>query len=163
LPWTRSGIDVTCCRPAKQLCAENEEGSVVLEDERAIGKVVKTCLVVELRPRDGSDALDVKLRVDSVSSSLAGVELAPERREVVIVLAATKCARAVTGGERGRLVEEEELSETAGLQQRPALPAAKLELAGDPALASAPPPDTPGLVVQATAIAVDEAARRVRD
>ena len=44
-----------------------------------------------------------------------------------------------------------------------ALPAAELEPAGDPALAREAPADAPALVVEAAAVAVDEAARRVGD
>jgi ABC-type cobalamin/Fe3+-siderophores transport system ATPase subunit len=94
---------------------------------------------------------------------LARMALLPERGEAVVVVPATQCARAVTRGERGRLVEEEELREATGLQQRATLPAAVLELAGDPALARVAPPDAPGVVVQAATIPVDEAAPGMRD
>jgi hypothetical protein len=162
-PRTSLGLDVSRCGPSKQVCAENEGRTVALEDERAIREVVERCLVVSLFPRSGSDTLNVELRVDRVGSSPAGVELRPQRGEAAVVLSATKCARAVARGEGGRLVEQEELREAAWLQQRPTLPAAELELAGDPALAGIAPPDAPGLVVQAAAIPVDEAAPRVRD
>ena len=82
-----------------------------------------------------SDTLGVELRVDRVGSDLARVELAPESAEAVVVLAAAKSAGAVAGREGGRLVEEEELREAAGLQERLAMPALELEAAGDPALA----------------------------
>ena len=67
------------------------------------------------------------------------------------------------GRERGRLVEEEELRELAGLEQRPALPAAELEPAGDPALPVVAPPDLALRVVEAAAVPVDEPTRRVGD
>jgi hypothetical protein len=69
----------------------------------------------------------------------------------------------VAGRERGRLVEEEELGEASRLQQRVPAPAAELEPAGDPALRRPAPADPPGGVVQAAAVAVDEAARRIGD
>ena len=63
------------------------------------------------------DALGVQLRVDRVRSDLAGWTCA-RSAEAVVVLAPAERARAMTGGERGRLVEEEELGEAAGLEQR---------------------------------------------
>ena len=67
------------------------------------------------------------------------------------------------GRERGGFVEEEELRELAGLEQRPALPPAELEPAGDPALPVVAPPNPARIVVQAAAISVDEPTRRVDD
>src|SRR5688572_3594613 len=67
----------------------------------------------------------------------------------------------MSGRERGRLVEEEELRELAGSEQRPALPAAELEPAGDPAPPVVTAPNPARGVVEAAAIAVDEPARRV--
>ena len=69
----------------------------------------------------------------------------------------------MAGGERRRLVEEEQLREPARLQQPRPLPAPELEPAGDPALDREAAADPAGLVVQAAAVAVDEAAGRVRD
>ena len=67
------------------------------------------------------------------------------------------------GGERGRLVEEEELREAAGLHQRRAVPAAEAQPAGDPAPAGMVAADAAVRVVQAAAVAVDEPARRRGD
>jgi hypothetical protein len=69
----------------------------------------------------------------------------------------------VPGGERGRLVQEEELRELARLHEPRAVPAAELEPARDPALAVVAPTDPPPVVVEAAAVPVDEAARRVDD
>src|SRR6188508_3312358 len=91
------------------------------------------------------------------------MELAPQLPEANVVLAAAERAGAMACRERGRLVEEEELRELAGLQQRAALPASELEPARDPALHAEPLPDATGVVVQAAAVPVDEAARRVGD
>ena len=71
-----------------------------------------------MRARAGIDALGVQLRVDRVRSDLAGVSVAPDLAEAVVVLAAAERARAMSGGEGGRLVEEEELGEAARLEQR---------------------------------------------
>lgn len=60
------------------------------------------------------------------------------------------------GGERGRLVEEEQLGEAAGLEERASLPAAELEPARDPALAVVAPADATGRVVEAAPVAVDQ-------
>ena len=70
----------------------------------------------------GIDALGVELRVDRVGSDLAGMELAPDREQAVIVLAAAECAGSMPGGERGHLVEKEQLREATGLQERVAMP-----------------------------------------
>ena len=69
----------------------------------------------------------------------------------------------MSGRESRRLVEEEELGELSRLHERLAVPAAELEPAGDPALAVVAPPDAPVLVVEAAAVAVDQAAGRVGD
>src|SRR5262245_54845104 len=111
----------------------------------------------------GGETLGVQPGIDRVRASLAVVELAPERGEAVVVLVPAERTRPVPGGERGRLVEEEELREAAGLHQRAALPAAKLEPARDPALAVEAASDPARRVVEAAAVAVDEAASRIRD
>src|SRR5262245_34379740 len=105
----------------------------------------------------------MELGVDRVRPSVSRMELDPDLEEPVVVVAAAERAGAVPGGERGRLVEEEQLGEAAGPEQRAAPPALELEPAGDPALAVVPPADAARLVVQASAIPVDEAARRVGD
>ncbi len=92
-----------------------------------------------------------------------GVQIAPELAEAHVVGAPAECAGAVPRRERRHLVEEEQLGEQPGLQQRPALPAAELQPAGDPAPRAVAPPDAPGVVVHAPAVAVQEAARGIRD
>ena len=119
--------------------------------------------MAELCARAGCDALSVKLRVDRVRASLAGVKLAPDFHETNVVLAAAECAGAMPGGEGRRFVEEEELGEPSGLYQRGAPPAAELESAGDPALAVVTPADPANLVVEAPAVSVDQAARGIHD
>ena len=119
--------------------------------------------MVELCARHGVDALTVQLRVDRVRADLTGMDRAPDLAEAVVVGAPAERTRAMTGGEGGRLVEEEELGEAARLEQRPALPAAELELAGDPAPAVVAPADAAALVVEAAAVAVDQAARGICD
>jgi hypothetical protein len=64
----------------------------------------------------------------------------------------------MAGGERRRLVEEEQLGEPSRLQQRTAPPTAEAEPAGDPAPPGVMSADPSRLVVQAAAVAVDEAA-----
>ena len=88
---------------------------------------------------------------------------ADERHEPVVVLAPAERAGPVAGGERGRLVEEEQLREPARLQQPRPLPALELEPAADPALDGEAAPDPAGLVVEAAAVAVDETPGRVGD
>jgi hypothetical protein len=134
-----------------------------VKDEGAVRKLVERCLVAALRSCAGLDALGVQPRVDSVGAALAVVQLLPDGEEAVVVLAPAQRARPVTCREGGRLVEEEELGEAAGLQQCPALPAAKLEPARDPAPAVETPADPAGVVVEAAAVPLDEAACGHRD
>jgi hypothetical protein len=119
--------------------------------------------VVALGASTRSDTLVVELGVDRVGARLARVEGAPDLGEAPVVGVAAERAGSVACRERSHLVEEEELRELAGLEERAALPAAELEPAGDPA----PPVETPAnatvLVVQAPAVSVDEPSRRVGD
>ena len=112
--------------------------------------------------RDRLDPLALESHVDRVGADVA-VEPAPERREPVVVVPAAECARAMPRRERRRLVEEEQLGELAGLEERRAVPVLEDQPAGDPASYLPAPPDPPFGVVQAAAIPVDQAARRCRD
>src|SRR5439155_15208037 len=102
---------------------EHEVRRTLDDDERAIGELVDWRVVEQVRARAGIDALRVELRVDRVCADLAGMELAPDRREPVVVLAAAERAGPMSGRQGGRLVEEEELGEAARLQERLAVPA----------------------------------------
>ena len=103
----------------QKLPAEHEPGLAVAHDEGAVRELVERRLVVQLRARAGRDALAVQLQVDRVGSGLAGMELAPDLAQPDVVGAAAERARPVPGGERGHLVEEEELREPPGLQLGP--------------------------------------------
>ena len=116
-----------------------------------------------LRAPIAKDPLRVKLRVDRVRSDLSRVKLAPELNEAVVVSAAAERAWTMSGRERRRLVEEEQLREAAGLEQGMPVPAFEPEPARDPATSVVSPPDAPGVVVEAAAVAVDEAAGGVGD
>ena len=109
------------------------------------------------------DALAVELRVDRVRPHPLVVGSLPRLGEPDVVLAATQRTRPMPGGESRRLVQEEELREPAGLQQRGSVPATELEPTRDPAPAGISTSDPPRCVVQASAIAVHEPSRRVRD
>jgi ketosteroid isomerase-like protein len=82
---------------------------------------------------------------------------------VELVLVPAERAGAMAGGERRRLVQEEQLGEAAGLKQGPPLPATELEPAGDPALAVVASADATGLIVKAAAVAVDQPTAGVRN
>jgi len=71
--------------------------------------------VVELRAGAGCDPLAVESCVDRVRSSATRVQLPPQREEPVVVGTTAERARTMSGGECGRLVEEEELGESPGL------------------------------------------------
>jgi hypothetical protein len=109
------------------------------------------------------EALGVELGVDRVGSDLARVQIAPQSDQPVVVLAPALRTGTVAGRERGHLVEEEELRVPARLLQRASSPAAELEPASDPALHRETTANAALGVVEATAVAVDEAAGRVRD
>ena len=91
------------------------------------------------------------------------MECAPDLGEALVVRVAAQRAGPMACGERGHLVEEEELRELAGLEERAALPTAELEAAGDPAPAVEAPADASAGVVEAPAVPVDEPARRIGD
>jgi hypothetical protein len=69
----------------------------------------------------------------------------------------------VAGGERRRLVEEEELGEAARLQLVDPPAAFELEPAGDPPFDLEPSDDVPAPVVQTPSVAVHEPARGIGD
>jgi hypothetical protein len=150
-------------RPFEQLRAEHEERRTVLEREGSVGQLGERGFVEAVPARGRIDALVVELRVDRVRAHRSGMELSPGRAEADVVLAPAQRARPMTGGKGGRLVEEEELGELARLQERAPMPALEREPAGDPALPVEAAPDAARVVVQAAAVAVDEAARRVGD
>src|SRR4029077_6109653 len=102
-------------------------------------------LIVLLRPGPEVDALGVQPGVDRIGAQPARVQVAPELSESLVVRVPAERARTMPCGERRRLVEEEELGELAGLQQRAAMPAAELELTRDPTLAVEAPSDAPVL------------------
>ena len=132
-------------RPASSAgssAAEHEPRLAVVQDERAVGQRRRTATrAAGAHACAGSTRSPWSCSVDRVGAGLARVELAPDRAEAVVVLAPAERARAMPGRERGRLVEEEELREPPGLEQRPPQPAAELEPAGDPAPAVVAPAD----------------------
>ena len=151
-------LEVTARRPSEELGAGHEERRALPQDERAVGKLVERRLVQTMRARTRIDPLRVELRVDRVGADLVGMQLAPDLPEPHVVLAAAERARAMPRGERGRLIEEEQLGEAARLQQRLAMPPVEPEPARDPALAAEPPPDPTVFVVQAPPVPVHEPA-----
>ena len=157
------GRGVAARRPAQELLPVHEVGLAVREHEGAVGELGERGAVMPLTARRGLDALAVELLVEGVGASLARVERAPDLDEPVVVRAAAQRARAVTGRERRRLVEEEQFREATGLHERCSVPAAELELARDPALHGEASPDASLGVVQAAAVPIDEPARRVGD
>src|SRR5207247_8086985 len=97
-------------------------------------------------------SLPVELRVDHIRSRRAGMELAPDRHQPQVVLAAAQRAWAVTGGKSGPLVEEEQLGEHPGLHQWGAMPPPEPQTASDPAPAGEQPADAASFVVQAASV-----------
>ncbi len=114
-------------------------------------------------PRPGVDPLGVEVQVDRVGTDRLAMALPPDVTEADVVLAPAERTRAVTRGERGRLVQEEQLREPARLQQGLRSPALELQPARDPASHSARSSNAPDIVVQAATVAVHEPSRGVRD
>lgn len=141
---------------------EHHARLVVLENECSVGKLVEIGHMVALCARVRGYPLAMKLRVDRVCSDLAGMQLVPDRRESVVVLAPAERARAVSGGEGSRVVEEEQLGEAARLEECTPSPSAELEPTGDPALAGVAPTNAPVLVVKAPPVSVHEATSGIR-
>ena len=135
----------------------------VLEHERTVGQVVVRSDMATLPTCLAVDPFEVELLVHGVGTALRRVQPGPDLYEAVVVGSAAERAGPVPGGERSRLVEEEQLGEAAGLHQRRAVPAPELEPARDPPSHAEPAPDAPLVVVQAAAVAVHEAPGRVRD
>jgi hypothetical protein len=106
----------------------------------------------------------VELRVDRVGiGEKAGVQVPPQILQPNEVASSAERARSVSGGERGRFVEEEQFREPAGLHQRPAVPASELEATPDPPTRGVVSPDPAVLVVEAAAVAVHESPRGIGD
>jgi len=103
--------------------------------------------MVQLAAGGRIDPFAVELGVDRVGTELTGVTLAPGLPEPLVVLAPAERTRAMPGGKRGRLVEEEELREATRLHEGVTSPTPKPEPAGDPPLAVVAPADAPGPIV----------------
>ena len=109
------------------------------------------------------EALGVELGVDRVGSDLVRMQIPPHGEQTVVVFAPALRAGAMACRERCHLVEEEQLRVAAGLLQWASSPVAELEPARDPALHGEAAADPALGIVEATPIAVDEAAGRMRD
>jgi hypothetical protein len=133
-----------------------------MQHEHSFRKILRRDLVQALRAIL-TNPLTVELLVDGVGSGLPWMERAPKLAEPHVILAAAQRARAVSGSERGRLVEEEQLSELPWLGEGLAVPPAELEPTRDPTLAVEAPTNPALIIVEASAVAVDEAARGMRD
>jgi hypothetical protein len=134
-----------------------------MEHERPVREAVERGVVMALRSGSADETLRVELRIDRIGTGeKAGVQVPPEIRSSVVGSSAER-ARAVPGGERGRLVEEEQLREPAGLHQRLAVPATELEATPDQATRRVVSPDPAVRVVEAASIAVHESPRGIGD
>src|SRR5262249_24525738 len=122
---------VAAGRPREEPLAENEMRRAVVQYEGAVREVVERRPPDAPCPGDRVEPLVVEPRVDRGRPDVP-VEVAPGGREVDVVRVAAEGAGPVPGGERRRLVEEEQLGELAGLQQRRAVPVLVDEPAGDP-------------------------------
>src|SRR3954453_7536452 len=162
-PRSRAALVIARRRPVQEPRAEHQPGLVLVHEEGAVGQAADRRLVVALGSRSGREALGGQLEVDRVGADLAWMELAPDLAQTDVVGAAAERAGPMTRREGGRLVEEEELGELARLKLRAPLPAAELEPARDPAARRIDAADAPAVVVQAAAVAVEQAARGIGD
>ncbi len=151
---------VACRRPPQQLVGPHDPRVIVHQHEGAVGKLIEKRIVVTLAASVWVDAFQMELGIDRVSPFLPRMKVAPELDEALVVRVAAKRARTVAGGERRCLVEEEELRELSGLEQRASVPSPELELTGDPPLAIEAPADATMFVVETATVAVDEPASR---
>src|SRR5262249_58608982 len=103
-------------RQAEKLIPEQEVRLAADKHESPVWQLVEPGVVEPLLP-GRREPLGMQLGVDRVGAALPGMELAPDLSEANVVLAAAQRTRPVSGGERRRLVEEEQLRELAGLHQ----------------------------------------------
>ena len=131
----------------------HEPRDVVACDERAVGEVGQRRFVVALSTAVG-EPFGVEPLVDRRH---AWNRSGPHLEEAIEVVAPALRAGPVTGGERGRIIEEEQLRVPTGLQQ---FAAAVLELqsARDPAPNGVTSADFASIVVEASAVAVPSPA-----
>ena len=148
--------------PPQQLGADDEVRRAVMEDEGAVGKLGVPGFVESVSAGRRLDPLRVEPLVDRIRADVA-VELAPERGEARVVLTAAESAGPMARGERSRLVQEEQLGELAGLQQRGPVPATELQATRNPALYGEAAADATRRIVEAAAVPVHEPAGRVGD
>jgi hypothetical protein len=159
----RPALQVPGRRPAPKIRTEHEPRLALLEDE---GAVRQLC---ERRPgepppvRSRIETLGVELGIDRVGSDLARMQVAPDREQLVIVLAPALRTGAMAGCERGHLVEKEELRVAARLNERTSPSSAELEPARNPPLDRIAAANATLGVVEAASIAVDEAAGGIGD
>ena len=118
-----------------------------VQDERPVGQLCVR-VGVEEPAAVGPEPLTVKLRVDRVGAGGAAMELLPQGADTGVVGMAAEGARTVARREGRCLVEEEELGEPTGLLERPPVPAAELEPAGDPAPRCMAATDRPRRIVE---------------
>jgi hypothetical protein len=149
--------------PAQQSRAENEPRHIRLHDEGSVREVVELSPMEASIPRPGIDPLGVEPQIDRVRTDWITVALFPCVTETDVVLAPAKRTWAMTRGERGRLVQEEQLRELARLQQRAPVPAAELQATRDPPSYRPLSSNTSEIVVQTATVPVHEPPGWVRD
>jgi hypothetical protein len=146
-----------------QVRAEHQVRGAALQDERPVWKVGEFRNVQPMSACSRIEALAVELRVDRVRSGLAGMELAPRLHQVLVIGATAERAGPMSGGERRRLVQEEELGEATGPEKRVSPPAPEFEAARDPTLSVVAAQEVATRIVEAAAIAVHQPTCRFGD
>jgi len=162
-PRPRSAGHVARRRPAQHALADHEVRILTVDDEGSVREAGDRRRVTSLPTCRGVNALGVKLSVYRIGADLSGMHRAPDRREADVVLVPAQGARAVARGERGRLVQEEQLGEPAGLQQGRPMPVAEAEPARDPSRAGVATTDATVVVVEAATVPLLEPARGIGD
>jgi hypothetical protein len=138
--------------------------SFAKSDESAVRKQAALCSMDDLGFRPGIDASLMQSSVHGLPIWRSGsVARGPACDEATIVIPSAFAARSMPGSKRDGLIEEEQLSVSAGRHERPT-PPFELEPADDPERAlPARSAEDPIGIMQAPPVAHEEAARRVSD
>jgi hypothetical protein len=158
-PSHRIGVSSRC--PAPQLVTAHEPWRAVPDDEHAVRELVEDTLVMAL----GSGVVEplcVQPRVDGSGGWTVRPASRPQPDEAAVVLATALGTWPMPGGQRRRIVQEEQLRVPPRLHQRaPAV--LEVKSARDPRRARMGAANPAFGVVQASPVAKHQPARRISD
>src|SRR6186997_2044673 len=105
----------------------------------------------------------MQARVDAVGPGRSRMQRSPDPDEPHVVVAPAERAGSMPGGERRGFIQEEQLGEPAGLEERGTMPSLEPQPAPDPSLPRVAAADVTVVVVEAPTVAVQQPASRIRD